>query len=321
MKQWTILFALLMPVLGCRSVTGPKPETAPPWDIARAQVVRWQADDPYFAQDFAIEASGLAASNRFLWVTSEKYGVLLLIDLQERPYVKTVHVGVPKHAELEGVALVDGGLLLCDEAHAAVYEVPVIDEQQIFLSPPEQPLPAEALSLEGVAVRGGKIGFEGIEVDENNGAVYLLLERSGAEETGCVSRIWNLHRTNGALRSDGGPLDVQLDDCTWRLTGLAWWEGGLIALRTQFPGMRYEVVTVDRQTGETGVLLDPTELLRLLAREGWSNNVEGIAVGGDGALWLVADNAVTGVINEPRPPPGDSRTLLLRIPSSKTGSR
>ncbi len=124
MKRWTILLSLLMLAFGCRSVTGPDPESAPPWDIARAQVVRWQADDPYFAQNFAIEASGLAASDRFLWVTSEKYGGLLLIDLQERPYVKTVHVGVPKHAELEGVALVDGGLLLCDEAHAAVYEVP-----------------------------------------------------------------------------------------------------------------------------------------------------------------------------------------------------
>ncbi len=141
-----------------------------------------------------------------------------------------------------------------------------------------------------------------------------MLERSGTEETGCVSRIWNLHRTNGALRTDGDPLDVQLDDCTWRLTGLAWWEGGLIALRTQYPGMRYEVVTVDLQTGDTAVLLDPTKLLRLLAREGWSNNVEGIAVSGDGSLWLVADNAVTGVIDEPLPPLGESSTLLLRIP-------
>ena len=172
-------------------------------------------------------------------------------------------------------------------------------------------------TLEGVAVRGGKIGFEGIEVDENDGTVYLLLERSGTEETGCVSRIWDLHRTPDGLRADGDPIEVQLEDCTWRLTGLAWWKGGLIALRTQFPGMRYEVVTVDLQTGDTAVLLNPTKLLRMLAREGWSNNVEGIAVSGDGSLWLVADNAVTGVIDDPLPPPGDSRTLLLRIPASK----
>ena len=95
----------------------------------------------------------------------------------------------------------------------------------------------------------------------------------------------------------------------------------MIALKTKFPGMRYEVVTVDLQTGDTAVLLDPTKLLRLLAREGWSNNVEGIAVSGDGSLWLVADNAVTGVINDPLPPPGESHTLLLRIPPSNPVSR
>ena len=317
MRRWTIVLSLLLLAIGCRSATGPDPESAPPWDIAGAQVVRWQADDPYFAQDFAIEASGLAASDRFLWVTSEKYGGLLLIDLQGRPHVKTVRVGVPKHAELEGVALVEGGLLLCDEAHAAVYEVPIDSEEQVFASPPEQALPVDSLTLKGVGVVGGKIGFEGIEFDATDGTVYLLLERSGTEETGCVSRIWDLQRANGALRSDGDPLEVQLDDCTWRLTGLAWWEGGLIALRTQYPGMRYEVVTVDLQTGDTTVLLDPTKLLRLLAREGWSNNVEGIAVSGDGSLWLVADNAVTGVIDEPLPPLGDSSTLLLRIPPAR----
>ena len=78
------------------------------------------------------------------------------------------------------------------------------------------------------------------------------------------------------------------------------------------------VVTVDLETGDAVVLLNLTELLRRLAREGWSNNVEGIAIGGDGSLWLVADNAVTGVIDNPLPPPGESRTLLLRVPPTKS---
>jgi hypothetical protein len=317
MRRLTILFLLSISAAGCRSTTAPGPTSTPPWNIARAEVVRWRADKPFFAQNFAIEASGLAASDRFLWVTSEKYGGLLLIDLIGHSYVKTVHVGVPRFAELEGVALVDGGVLLCDEAHAAVYEVAIENEGQVFESPPAAPLPAEALTLEGVAVRGGKIGFEGIEVDREDGTVYLLLERSGSEETGCVSRIWKLHRTGNGLRADGDPIEVALEDCTWRLTGLAWWNEQMIALRTQFPGMRYEVVALDLQTGDTVVLLNPTRLLRLLAREGWSNNVEGIAVSGDGSLWLVADNAVTGVIDDPQPPPGDSHTLLLRIPPSE----
>jgi len=314
MKRWTVPVFLVILAAGCRSSTAPESGRRPPWNIARAQVVKWRADEPFFAQEFAIEASGLAASHRFLWVPSEKYGGLLLMELTKHALVKTIRVGVPRYAELEGVALVEGGVLLCDEAHAAVYEVSIDNERELFESPPTEPLPANELILEGVPVVGGKIGFEGIEVNEDDGTVYLLLERSGTEETGCVSRIWNLRRSNGSLRANSEAIDVPLADCTWRLTGLAWWEGELIALRTQFPGYRYEVVTVDLETGATEVLLNPTRLLRLLAREGWSNNVEGIAVSGDGSLWLVADNAVTGVIDETVPPPGDSSTLLLRIP-------
>ncbi len=98
------------------------------------------------------------------------------------------------------------------------------------------------------------------------------------------------------------------------MTGLAWWGERMIALKTQYPGERYEIVAVDLATGAARVVLDLTVLLRALAREGWSNNVEGIAVTGDGALWLVSDNAVTGIVDDPLPPPCRSRTLLLRIP-------
>jgi hypothetical protein len=317
MKKLVIASLLLASCLGCRSAGTQESQVPPPWAIAHAQVVRWQAEEPYFSQEFAIEASGLAASDQFLWVPSEKYRGLLLIELVKHTQVKRIRIGVPPRAEIEGVALVEGGVILCDEAHAAVYEVPVEDERQIFDSPPVDALPVTKLTLEGVGVRGGKIGFEGIEVDPDAGTIYLLLERSGSEETGCVSRIWCLERNDGILRSDGDPLEVQLQDCTWRLTGLAWWQGGLIALRTQFPGERYEVVSVDLQTGDTEVLLNSTRLLRMLAREGWSNNVEGIAVSGDGSLWMVADNAVTGVVDDQIPPPGESGTLLLRIPPSK----
>jgi hypothetical protein len=233
----------------------------------------------------------MAASRRFLWLSSEKYGRLLIIKTSGSARVTPVQLSVQRHAELEGVALVDGGVILCDEAHAAVYEVLIDNEKDLFASPPAEPLPVVILALKGVSVQGGKIGFEGIEVNPDDGTVYLLLERSGHEEEGCVSRIWSLRRTEGMLRSDGDPIDVALEDCTWRLTGLAWWNSRLIALKTKFPGERYEIVTVDLQSGGAEVLLDPTDLLRSLAEDGWSNNVEGISVGGDGSLWLVADNA------------------------------
>ncbi len=303
--------------VGCRSTVAPTPGTSPPWDVERAEVVVWSADDPAFEQGFALEASGLAASRETLVVPSEKYGRLLLIDVSHGAQVRVVQIAVPAHAELEGVALFAGGVLLCDEAHATVYEVPLDDRRFASKGSFSESLPVMQLRLEGVDVSGGKIGFEGIEIDPDDGTVHLLLERTGNEVTGCVSRIWALRREDGILHSDRSPIEVQLEDCAWRLTGLAWWEGRMIALKTQYPGERYEVVVVDASSGETEVLLDLTELLRSLAGQGWSNNVEGIAVADDGSLWLVADNAVTGVIDDPLPTPGDSRTLLLHLPPSE----
>jgi hypothetical protein len=210
--------------------------------------------------------------------------------------------------------VIDGGILLCDEAHAAVYEVTIGDDDSSAADLEGEPLVARELAIDGVDVEGGKIGFEGIEIDRDGDRVFLLLERSETEVGGCVSRIYRLHRHGGRLTADGDPLDIELPDCTWRLTGLAWWGERMIALKTQYPGERYEIVAVDLATGAARVVLDLTVLLRALAREGWSNNVEGIAVTGDGALWLVSDNAVTGIVDDPLPPPCRSRTLLLRIP-------
>lgn len=321
MRRWLTASLLLVPVFGCRSVAMPESTPSPPWDLARAEVVQWQADDTFFGQNFAIEASGLAASQKYLFVPSEKYGRLLVVEQLEGTRIRTVRLGVPVHAELEGVALFPGGVLLCDEAHATVYEVTIEDEERLFRSPEQEALQARELALHGVAVRGGKIGFEGIEVDPEDGTVHLLLERGGTAATGCKSRIWSLQRTGEGLRSDRDPIEVALEDCAWRLTGLARWDGRIIALKTQFPGERYEIVTVDLESGASEVVVDLTELLRSLAEQGWSNNVEGIAVGADGSLWLVADNAVTGVIDDPVPGPTDDRTLLLRLPPSKAVSR
>ena len=144
--------------------------------------------------------------------------------------------------------------------------------------------------------------------------IFVLLERSGNEENGCVSRVFRFGRRDTDLVAEGVPLEVELEDCNWRLTGLAWWGNQLLALKTRFPGERYQVVTIDLIDGHSSVVLEMTDFLRSLGERGWSNNVEGIAVTPDGALWLVADNAVTGIIDDPRPPRTDEKTLLVRIP-------
>jgi len=318
-KRWPRLFEcfLLIAVavgVGCRT-TVPQPEAPrPAWDVDRAETIYWRASDPAFGQEFALEASGLAASGGRLYVPSEKYARILVIDLNAGAEALVIRLEVPRHSELEGVAVVGEALLLCDEAHAAVYEVPIGDEVKGGGMGASEPWKAKSLPFTDLDLRGGKIGFEGIEIGPEDGQLYVLLERSGSETTGCVSRIYRVRRAGDQLIGDLDPLEVALADCAWRLTGLAWWEGRLIALRTQFPGERYEVVAIDLTTGAAEVVLELTETLRSLAQMGWSNNVEGIAVTDDGSLWLVADNAVTGVIDDPLPPPNDDTTLFLRIP-------
>jgi len=310
-------FCLLITVavgFGCRTSVSHQEVPQPAWDVERAEIIHWRASDPAFEQGFALEASGLAASGGRLFVPSEKYARILIIDQTADARARVIRLDVPRHSELEGIAVVGEVLLFCDEAHAAVYEVPIGDESQRAEGGASEPWKAKKLPFADLDVRGGKIGFEGIEVDPNDGRIYVLLERSGSETTGCVSRIYRVRRAGDRLISDRDPLEVELEDCAWRLTGLAWWEDRLVALRTQFPGERYEVLTIDLATGAADVVLDLTEVLRSLARKGWSNNVEGIAVADDGSLWLVADNAVTGVIDDPLPPPNDDGTLLLRIP-------
>jgi uncharacterized protein YjiK len=300
--------------VGCKT-TAPQPEAPrPAWDVDRAEAIRWRASDPAFGQDFALEASGLAASGGRLYVPSEKYSRILVIDQTADAGARVIRLEVPRHSELEGIAVVEGALLLCDEAHAAVYEVPIGDEAHHDRVGASEPWKAKTLPFADLDIRGGKIGFEGIEIGPEDGRMYVLLERSGSEATGCMSRIYRVRRAGDKLVTDLEPLEVELADCAWRLTGLAWWEGRLIALRTQFPGERYEVVAIDLTTGAAEVVLELTEVLRSLAKNGWSNNVEGVAVTDDGSLWLVADNAVTGVIDNPLPPPNDDATLLLRIP-------
>lgn len=309
-----LIFGIVVLVPGCRSATSPPAPSLPSWDASRAEVITWQSDDSHFDQIFALEASGLAASDTYLYITSEKYARLLLVEWAGDSRARVVKLEVPRHSELEGVALTPSGLLLCDEAHAAVHKVPIDSEGALVEESRNEDLRAQEIPMDGVRVQGGKIGFEGIEVDPENKTIFLLLERSGDDSEGCVSRIYRLLPEGDRLASRMEPLEIDLEDCAWRLTGLAWWQGTLLALKTQFPGERYEVVTVDQKTGETDVVLELTELLRSLESKGWSNNVEGITVTRDGALWLVADNAVTGVIDEPVPPRTDHGTLLLRIP-------
>lgn len=300
-------------LLGCRSAPRPPDPLVSAWDLNAAEILTWNADDKAFNQDRALEASGLTSSDRFLYATSEKYWRVLQIDPRRQLATRVIALGVPAHTELEGIAWVDGSLYLCDEAHAAVYRVDLGDETAIgAASVPAQPLP-----LEGLAVAAGKIGVEGVAVTPDRRRLWLLLERTGDQDSGCTSRIFPLEIGDASLTAAAEPIVVALEDCNWRLTGLQLWRERLLALKTQFPGERYQVIEVDPDTGSWNVVLEMTEFLRSVTKDGWHNNVEGITVTDDGSLWLISDNAWTGIIDDPTPPPADSRALLVRIPPAK----
>ena len=305
---------------GCRSAA--PPEAVGPqawWDPADAELLTWHSDQPSFDQGFALEASGLAASDRFLYLASEKYARVLQLPIDAPTTARAVAIAVPKHSELEGVAYGGGALYFCDEAHAAVYEVALPVGEELSHAGVAVPLVATELPVVGPDIAPGKVGVEGLVVDAAAQRLWLLLERQGTRETGCVSTIYRLRRTGGTLEEDGAPLTIALPDCDWRLTGLELWQGELLALKTQFPGERYELIAIDPASGASRTVVELTELLRAVRREGWHNNVEGLAVSSAGTLWLVSDNAWTLVVDESDPPRSHEKTLLMRIPPASRG--
>jgi hypothetical protein len=309
---WVLCVALVGG--GCRSAAVDHWTSLPEWSVDDAEIVSWHSENAAFGQDFALEASGLAVSDRFLYLASEKYARVLQVELSPDHQARAMVLDAPPHSELEGLALHEGTFYLCDEAHAAVYSASLGDEDDFGTSPDHRSIETRALTVEGVRVQGSKIGFEGIEVSPDGKVLFLLLERSGTIEHGCSSKIYRSRIRSGHLELEKWPLVVKLEDCDWRLSGLAWWGDGLLALKTQFPGQRYQVIQINPKNREWRVVLDLTDFLRSVANQGWSNNVEGIAVAQDGSLWLVADNAVTGIVDDPLPPRADQKTLLLRIP-------
>jgi hypothetical protein len=301
------LLAISMTTLaGCRSVE-PEAPASPSWELERAELLEWQADDPAFAQERAIEASGMAVFNESLYVSSEAYGRLIRIDPGTLE-AWVLRLDVPRFSELEGLAIHDGTAFLCDEAHAAVHVVDLSEQTT------GEPLLSRSLPLQGVSVAGGKIGFEGVALSPDGSLLYLLLERSFGSDGDCVSMVFRMDVEAGAFVARQDPIIVELEDCDWRLSALELWRGRLYALKTQYPGERYELIAIDPQTGDTELILVMTELLRSVTADGWTNNVEGLGITDDGTLYMVGDNAVTGIIDDPEPPPASWRTLLLRFP-------
>ena len=299
---------LVLSLIGCRT-TGAPDSAGSWWDVDRAEILAWHADDPAFEQSMALEGSGLVAHDGMLLAASEKYAELIHIDPISLE-VETYSLSLPRYAEIEGIAVDGQEILMCDEANAAVWSSALPSEKT------GGSLEVRRLELDGIELAAGKLGVEGITIDQGPPyEIYLVLERLGSEEEGCHATIFKLRREGESqLLPSGAPLIIPMEDCNWRLTGLQFWNGRLLALKTRYPGERYEVVVVDRETGDLTTVIDMTELLNGVRDQGWGNNIEGLTVTEDGALWLVSDNAMTDRVESLNPPPAREKTLLMRLP-------
>ncbi|MCP4901424.1 MAG: esterase-like activity of phytase family protein, partial [bacterium] len=202
-----------------------------------------------------------------------------------------------------------------DETHAAVYEVLIGDEAVLAEAKPgDSQLTATQLDLPDLGVVGGKLGFEGLAIDVKTGVIYLMLERSGDSRSGCRSTIYRLRRNGEALEEIAPPIELELENCTWRHTGLDFVSDKLVALKTSYPGFEYQIVEIDPQDGSSLLVQDITKMARVLAEQGFSNNLEGMIIGAEGELYLVSDNRAGALFVGSLPPKAKHKTLIVKLP-------
>jgi uncharacterized protein YjiK len=320
--RWSALALIIVAVMifgACRTTESEREPALPVgslWNLAAAEDIDWQADDSHFSQRHSIEASGLTSSGRYLYATSEKYGAVLQIDTEAGYSARVVPLAVPPRTELEGVAYADGTLYLCDEAAASVFAVRIEDEQQLASEPVQQPLAATSLEL-GIDVEKGKVGIEGVAVESEGSRLYLALERRKSRDGTCSSLIFRLRIDDNRLLQDREPIELPLPGCDWRLTALELHQGRLLTLKTRYPDKDYWIVEIDPESGEWRDLVRLRELAAQMHDAGYGDNLEGMAVTAGGELYMVSDNAMTGIIEDQLPELAKEKTLLLRIPAQE----
>ncbi len=321
-RPGSVIVAVSLVAIACSS---PDPEATPSnpalatppavslrWDLETAAALKWQADVPEFDQDYALEASGLTASENYLYVVSEKFATLLRIDPEHGFAAHALPLAVPAGAELEGLCHKGETIFICDEVHGAVYRVDLGDEQQLG----ELPLPVTELTITGIDIPTGKKGLEGIAVSADDSRLYLLVESVQDEEGNCRSLIFPMDLAGDALSPAGPALEIALEDCDWRLPALCSdpaMPGQLLALKTHYPGPKYKLLQIDTETGTSQTLLELSDLANRLYEAGWGNNLEGLTVAGNGDLFVVSDNATSNRARGKTPPPAGQATLLLQI--------
>nr|WP_280233741.1 esterase-like activity of phytase family protein [Nocardia cyriacigeorgica] len=265
-----------------------------------------------------------AAADRLYTATDAAYGPsrILGLDISTQPAVIDTELaitdnGAPVNLDIEGIAArTDGGFYLAvegaegpDNALVRVAKDGAV-EQRITL-------PAD------IGAELGKYGLEGVAV-QGSGAeetVWVVLQRELASDPKGVTRIGKYSPASGEWQWYGYQLDTTSTEGDWIGVSEIAVDGDALLLleRDKLSGPDAALKAVYRVAipGEPGVtgtvaptVVDKTRVRDLLpdlaATNGWvQEKVEGMAVAGDGGLYVVTDN--DGVDD------ATGETVLLRV--------
>lgn len=316
----TALYGLLIITLtllvGCGGFRrGPKADLQALWDFDAADALA------FATQDKEWRFSALASDDKSLYLIGEREGRLLKLGYPVSPRGRFDELALwgREGADYEGAALAGDSLYLLDVPSGPANSDPPL-VVKVSRDKPDERGSAYPLSLPGLDCRGGQC-LSGIAVAQ--GAVYLLDEQDVLPGGGCAARLYTT--TLGGLEAGGSggaqALSLPLPDCHWRYTDIHPLYVGerlyLLALKTFCATSRegseceddaYAVEIINPQ-GATKVVSSyhfTEAAVRWWRMADVSRNLQGLAIGGDGALYIVSDNRWEG---DRRP-----KSLLIRIP-------
>lgn len=275
----------------------------------------------FMDQEKEREFSALASDSDALYLISERRGKILRAIYPVGPTGRFDELALwtREEGEYEGAAIVGEHLYLVDERSDPGQDVaPLL--VKVRLRSPEEQVASYPLRFTGLDCAKGDC-FEGLAV--YGGKVYLLDELDHLPGGGCAGRLYvtTLAALEAGSLSQPASLSLPLPNCQWRYTDVYPTPIGervyLLALKT-YCSWNQEAKECDEDQYVVE-LIDPEVEPKVVSsyhfpevQVGWwrmanvSRNLEGIAIGPDGSLYIVSDNRWTNG--------RQLKSLLLRIP-------
>lgn len=311
-----LLIIALTLLVGCGAFRrGPKADLDALWDFRAADALT------FATQEKERGYSALASGEGALYLVSERWGRILKLGFPVSPAGKFEEMALSARqgARYEGAALVGESLYLLDGRTEPSREDPPLIIK-VSIHQPDVEVAAYSIGFTQLDCRDGHC-LSGIAVA--GGALYLLDEQDTLPGGGCAGRLYSM-----SLQSleAGGPASPQtvslpLPSCRWLYSDIHPVAVGerlyLLALKTfcsraqedqECDEEEYvvELMSTDAASTVVSSYHFPEPALRWWKMANVSRNLEGVAVGHDGSLYIVSDNRWAGDL---RP-----KSLLIRVP-------